>query len=115
MLALILLLLTYACITLAASSGASDDEGPWHVYICDVLSMRQLLPLLPCWKKGLASFLISLLQQKSAAEHHVVVLKALCEAPGLEGYYERIGFTAGSPPPFWRSDAPSLAPTAVPM
>ena len=27
------------------------------------------------------------------AQHRVVVLKALCEAPGLDTYYERIGFS----------------------
>jgi len=75
------------------TSRSEGDEGPWHVYICDVFSMRQLLPLQPCWREGVGSLLISLLQEKSEADRTVVVLKALCEAPGLETYYEKIGFT----------------------
>lgn len=74
---------------------STNEEPPtsWHVYINDVLSMRQLLPMMKCWREGVGSMLISLLQQKSEAKHTVVVLKALCEAPGLENYYERIGFS----------------------
>ena len=64
------------------------------MYICDVLNMRQLLPLHNCWKEGIASLLITLLQTHSEAEHEVVVLKALEDAPGLGEYYAKIGFSA---------------------
>ena len=66
----------------------------WHVYLNDVFSMRQLLPMQSCWREGVGSLLITLLQQKSEARHQVVVLKALNEAPGLEKHYERIGFSS---------------------
>lgn len=54
--------------------------------------MRQLLPKQKCWREGVGSLLISNLQHMSEAKHQVVVLKALCDAPGLESYYSRIGF-----------------------
>jgi len=88
----------------SAGGGASDSEGSasegessglvWHLFINDVFSMRQLLPMQSCWREGVGSMLIALLQSKSEAKHRVVVLKALCEAPGLGDYYERIGFSS---------------------
>jgi len=76
-----------------ASTAALDSDDKWHVYIKDVVSMRQLLPMQTVWREGVGSMLIACLQHNSEAEHKVVVLKALCEAPELETYYERIGFT----------------------
>ena len=68
--------------------------GRFHVYVTDLFNMRSLLPVQTCWRPGVASFLISLLQRQTQAEQQMVVLRALSDAPRLDGYYERIGFTA---------------------
>lgn len=75
-------------------SGDVACGARFHVYITDIFSMRSLLPFQTCWRPSVASFLISLLQQHADAEQQVVVLRALSDAPRLEGYYERIGFTS---------------------
>ena len=76
-------------------------EGPWHVYVADVLNMRQLLPRQDCWHPNVASLLISVLRGKAGAAHEhpvdvqpVVTLKALNDSPELTTYYEEIGFTS---------------------
>jgi len=83
----------------ASQAGA---DGPWHVYVADVLNMRQLLPRQDCWHPNVASLLISVLRGKAGAAHEhatvdvqpVVTLKALNDSPELTTYYEDIGFTS---------------------
>ena len=75
-------------------SGDVACGGRFHVYVTDLFNMRSLLPFQTCWRPAVASSLISLLQRQTEAEQQVVVLRALSDAPRLEGYYERIGFTS---------------------
>ena len=83
---------TYAIYELR--SGDVSRGCRFHVYVTDLFNMRSLLPFQTCWRPSVASFLISLLQTHADAEQPVVVLRALSNAPRLEGYYERIGFTS---------------------
>ena len=82
----------FAIYSLRTGSEGHPD-GPWHVYVDDVLSMRQLLPQQSCWQPNVASLLIAVLRRKAGAEQGIVTLKALNDAPALTSYYEEIGFT----------------------
>ncbi len=82
----------FAIYSLRTGSEGHPD-GPWHVYVDDVLSMRQLLPQQACWQPNVASLLIAVLRRKAGAEQGIVTLKALNDSPALTSYYEEIGFT----------------------
>ena len=76
----------------AANHGGAD--GPWHVYVVDVVNMRQLLPQQECWQPNVASLLMAVLRRKAGAEQSIVTLKALNDSPELTSYYEEIGFSS---------------------
>ena len=82
----------FAIYSLRTDSEGHPD-GPWHVYVDDVLSMRQLLPQQVCWQPNVASLLMAVLRRKAGAEQSIVTLKALNDSPALTSYYEEIGFT----------------------